>query len=81
MFDYDNLVKKPKIDWKIVLVVFVALILVAYTINLMFGKRSFSKMLDLNSELKVLDKRVDNLKKRNQKLQKEYFELKELEGN
>ena len=81
MFDYDNLVKKPKIDWKIVLVVFVALILVAYTINLMFGKRSFSKMLDLHSELKVLDKRVDNLKKRNQKLQKEYFELKELEGN
>ena len=81
MIDYDSLVKKPKIDLKIVLVVIVALVLAAYVINLMFGKRSFSKMIDLNNELKVLDKRVDKLKKKNQKLQKEYFELKELEGN
>ena len=81
MIDYDNLIRKPKIDWKIVLVIIVALMLVAYTINLMFGKRSFSKMLDLNSELKVLNKRVDTLKNKNAKLQKEYFELKELEGN
>ena len=82
MIDYDSLVKKPKIDWKIVLVGIVALILVVYTINLMlFSKSSFSKMLDLNSELKVLNKRVVSLKKKNQILQKEYFELKELEGN
>ncbi len=82
MIDYDSLVKKPKIDWKIVLVAIIALMLVVYTINLMlFSKSSFSKMLDLNSELKVLNKRVVSLKKKNQILQKEYFELKELEGN
>ena len=82
MIDYDSLVKKPKVDWKIVLVSIVALMLVVYTINLMFfSKSSFSKMLDLNSELKVLNKRVISLKKKNQILQKEYFELKELEGN
>ncbi len=81
MIDYDSLVKKPKIDFKIILVFIVALILVAYTINLMFGNRSFSKMLDLSSQLKVLDKRVKLLKNKNQILQKEYFELKELEGN
>ena len=81
MIDYDSLVKKPKIDFKIILVFIVALILVAYTINLMFGNRSFSKMLDLSSQLKVLDKRVSSLKNKNQILQKEYFELKELEGN
>jgi len=81
MIDYDSLVKKPKIDFKIILVIVVALILVAYTINLMFGKKSFSKMLDLNTQLKVLDKRVNTLKKKNQTLQKKYFELKELEGN
>ena len=81
MIDYDSLVKKKRIDLKIVLVIIVSLILAVYVINLMFGKRSFSKMIDLNSELKVLDKRVDILKKKNAKLQKEYFELKELEGN
>ena len=81
MIDYDNLVKKPRIDLKIVLVVIIALLLVVYTFNLMFGKRSFSKMLDLNTQLKMLNKRVDKLKKKNQILQKEYFELKELEGN
>ena len=81
MIDYDSLVKKPKIDFKIILVFIVALILVAYTVNLMFGNRSFSKMLDLSSQLKVLDKRVKLLKNKNQILQKEYFELKELEGN
>ena len=81
MLDYDSLIKKPKIDWRIVLVIFVALLLMAYTINLMFGKRSFSKMLDLDTQLKVLNKRVDKLKKKNQALQKEYFQLKELEGN
>ncbi len=81
MIDYDSLVRKPKIDFKIILVFIVALILVAYTVNLMFGNRSFSKMLDLSSQLKVLDKRVKLLKNKNQILQKEYFELKELEGN
>ncbi len=81
MIDYDSLVKKPKIDFKIILVFIVALILVAYTVNLMFGNRSFSKMLDLSSQLKVLDKQVKLLKNKNQILQKEYFELKELEGN
>lgn len=82
MIDYDSLVKKPKIDFKIILVAIVALILVVYTVDLMFfSQNSFSKMIDLNSELKILNKRVVSLKKKNQILQKEYFELKELEGN
>ena len=82
MIDYDSLVKKSKIDFKIILVAIVALILVVYTVDLMFfSQNSFSKMIDLNSELKILNKRVVSLKKKNQILQKEYFELKELEGN
>jgi len=47
---------------------------------LMFGTRSFSRMLDLENSVKALEKRVSDLKKENEKLQKEYFELKELEG-
>ena len=47
----------------------------------MFGERSFSRMVDLDNSLKKLDKEVKRLKKENAILQKEYFELKELEGN
>ena len=81
MIDYDALIKKPKIDLKVVLVVIVAIILGFYIVDLMFSKRSFSRMIDLNNNLKVLNKRVYELKKENTLLQKEYFELKELEGN
>ncbi len=81
MIDYDSLIKKPKIDLKIILIIIVAIVLGFYIIDLMFGKRSFSRMIDLNNNLEVLNKRVDNLKQENTRLQKEYFELKELEGN
>ena len=81
MIDYDALIKKPKIDLKIVLVIIIAIILGFYIVDLMFGKRSFSRMIDLNNNLKVLNKRVHKLKEENTFLQKEYFELKELEGN
>ena len=81
MIDYDSLIKKPKIDLKIVLIIIIAIILGFYIVDLMFGKRSFSRMIDLNNDFKVLDNQVKNLKQKNALLQKEYFELKELEGN
>ena len=81
MIDYDDLIKKPKINLKILLVVIVAIILGFYIIDLMFGKRSFSRMIDLNNDLEVLEKKVKALKQENARLQKEYFELKELEGD
>ncbi len=81
MIDYDNLIKKPKIDLKIVLIIIIAIVLGFYIVDLMFGKRSFSRMIDLNNNLEVLNKRVNELKQENTRLQKEYFELKELEGN
>ncbi len=81
MINYDDLIKKPKIDLKIVLVIIIAIILGFYIVDLMFGKRSFSRMIDLNNNLAILEKSVNNLKKENARLQKEYFELKELEGN
>jgi chaperonin cofactor prefoldin len=37
-------------------------------------------MVDLENDLKTLEKRVQTLKRKNAILQKEYFELKELEG-
>ncbi len=81
MIDYDRLFIKKRFDLKLILVIVIAIILSAYLIDLMFGKHSFSRMLDLDNNLKVLNKKVTDLKKENQHLQKEYFELKELEGN
>jgi len=81
MIDYDSLFSKKRIDLRIVLVVIVSIILSVYLIDLMFGKHSFSRLLDLDNNLKVLNKKVNELKKENQHLQKEYFELKELEGD
>jgi len=80
MIDFEDLGGGRKLDFKIVLVIIIALIFAFYVYDLLFGKRSYVRLLDLNKEYKVLHKNVDELKKRNEKLQKEYFELKELQG-
>jgi len=81
MIDYDSLVSKKKFDLKLIIVVIASIILSLYLIDLMFGKHSFLRLLDLDNNVKVLNKKVTELKKENQHLQKEYFELKELEGS
>ena len=50
-----------------------------YVGNMMFGKRSLDVMLSLQSKKERLIEDVEILKKQNALLQKEYFELKELE--
>lgn len=80
MIDFDDIRPKRKIDLKIVLVVLLSFLFGIYIYNLLFGEKSFSRMIDLQKEYKTLDKNVKNLKKENTILQKEYFELKELEG-
>jgi len=79
MMDFDSLFKN-KFDLKIILVIIVAIILGFYVFDLMMGKNSFLRMIELNNNLKKLNKQVTNLKKENAILQKEYFELKELES-
>jgi len=79
VIDFDFL--KRRFDLRTLFIVIVFIILVFYIIDLLFGERSFSRMLDLENNLKTLDKKVKELKKENATLQKEYFELKELEGN
>ena len=50
-----------------------------YVGNMMFGKRSLDVMLSLQSKKERLIEDVEILKKQKALLQKEYFELKELE--
>jgi cell division protein FtsB len=80
MIDFDDLQPKKRIDFKIVLVVIGALLFALYVLDLLFGSRSYTRLLELNNEYKRLQNHVVKLKKKNEKLQKEYFELKELEG-
>ncbi len=78
MIDFDK--QDKKIDYKLVLVVILAFLFAFYIYDLLFGNRSYMRLLDLQNEYKSLQTHVKGLKKKNEKLQKEYFELKELEG-
>ena len=80
MIDFDDLREEKKIDLKVVLVVIIAFLFAFYVYDLLFGSRSYIRLLDLKGEYKTLEKNVKQLKNKNEKLQKEYFELKELEG-
>ena len=78
MFDFEY---KKQINIRVIFVVIIAIILIFYIFDLLFGERSFSRMVDLDNSLKELNEKVKDLKKENAILQKEYFELKELEEN
>ena len=80
MIEFDDIKVKRTIDLKVVLVILFSFLFAFYVFNLLFGDKSFSRMVDLQREKNILDKKVQNLKKENTILQKEYFELKELEG-
>ena len=78
--DFDDIFPARRFDKKIILIILAAVMVGIYMVNLMIGKRSFSRLIDLESDYAKLQERVIFLKKENEKLQKEYFELKELEG-
>ena len=50
-----------------------------YVGDMLFGKSSLDVLLNLQSEKQILEKSVETLKKENAILQKEYFELKDLD--
>jgi hypothetical protein len=50
-----------------------------YVGDMLFGKSSLDVLLNLQSEKQVLERSVENFKNKNAILQKEYFELKDLD--
>ncbi len=80
MIDFDDLQQDKEIDYKIIIVIIVAILFAFYVYDLLFGSRSYTRLIDLQNEYKSLQKHVRKLKSKNEKLQKEYFELKELQG-
>ncbi|HIE34731.1 MAG TPA: septum formation initiator [Campylobacterales bacterium] len=70
------------------IIVFVAKFLAAFFLivavgvyigNILFGKDSLEVLIDIQNKEMSLRQEVQRLKEENEKLQKEYFELKELE--
>ena len=50
-----------------------------YVGDMLFGKSSLDVLLNLQSEKQILERSVDTFKEQNAILQKEYFELKDLD--
>ena len=63
------------------IIILIILLFSAYVGVVLFGKNSFIVLTHLKEEKKSLTQEAIDLKNSNQKLQKEFFELKNLEPN
>ena len=64
---------------KILLLVFIVIAFGIYVGDVLFGKSSLEVLLDLQEKKEQLQESVKVIKEKNAILQKEYFELKQLE--
>jgi cell division protein FtsB len=72
--------KRSKTSLKAKLTIILILLLISFYVNIiLFGKNSFIILTKLREEKKELTQEAIELKNSNQKLQKEFFELKNLE--
>jgi cell division protein FtsB len=78
--DFDFLDKK-EFDLKLLFVIFAILAMSIYIGFLIYGNRGINRLIELKSQKEILTKRNKELRKENVKLQKEYFGLKEIEGD
>ena len=64
---------------KIFLAALIVIIFGVYVGNILFGKNSLEVLLNLQEERTKLQKEIKRLKRENAALQKDYFELRQLE--
>lgn len=82
--EFDDIVdsrgkKSPSFYIKIFTLLIVVVAFGIYIGDMLFGKSSLDVLLDLKTQKSNLQINVENLKNENAVLQKEYFELKELD--
>ncbi len=68
-----------RLYWKLFFLILVVVSFGIYVGDVLFGKSSLEVMLELEEKKATLQKNVKRLKEQNAILQKEYFELKQLE--
>jgi len=66
--------------WKLLALFSLVALFAVYTGNLLFGQNSISTLFTLEDQRDHLKTEIERLKEQNAKYQKEYFELKRLEG-
>lgn len=66
--------------WKLLALFSLVAAFAVYTGNLLFGQNSVSTLFSLEDQRDQLKGEIERLKEQNAKNQKEYFELKRLEG-
>ena len=72
--------KSSRLSLKLILISILTLLLLStYLGIILFGKNSLTVLMQLKDEKKSLTQEAVELKSSNQKLQKEFFELKNLE--
>jgi len=72
--------KRSKTSLKSKLIIILSILLFSLYVNIiLFGKNSFIILTQLKKEKKSLTQKAIDLKNSNQKLQKKFFELKNLE--
>lgn len=74
LFDFSSGV------WKLAALFGLVALFAIYTGNLLFGQNSVSTLFSLEDQRDYLKAEIERLKEQNAKYQKEYFELKRLEG-
>lgn len=67
--------------WKLVALFSLVALFAVYTGSLLFGHNSVSTLFSLEEQKEHLKAEIERLKNENAKYQKEYFELKKLEGS
>jgi cell division protein FtsB len=78
--DFDFL-DKNEFDFKLFFVIFAIFAMAIYIGFLIYGNRGINRLVELKSQKEILAKRDANLREENVKLQKEYFGLKDIEGD
>jgi cell division protein FtsB len=80
-FDFDFLDEKNGLNSKLLFLIFAVLSMAIYIGYLIYGDKGLNRMIDINNQKKVLEENVKKLREENVKLQKEYFGLKDIEGD
>jgi cell division protein FtsB len=80
-FDFDFLDEKNGVNFKLLFLIFAVLGMAIYIGYLIYGDKGLNRVIDINNQKKVLEENVKKLRKENVKLQKEYFGLKDIEGD
>ena len=79
-FDFLETLGKHETNLKLIGVAFAIVAFAIYVGFLIYGNRGLNRVIELQQNKEILQKEVMRLKKENVKLQKEYFGLKDIEG-